>query len=37
MKVLNNWIVKNLLGAIAFVLALVLIASFVLGRITRHG
>ena len=37
MKVLNNWIVKNLLGAVAFVLAVVLIASFVLGRITRHG
>ena len=37
MKVLNNWIVKNVLGAIVFVLALVLIASLVLGRITRHG
>ena len=37
MKVLNNWIVKNLLGAVVFVLALVLVASFVLGRITRHG
>ena len=37
MKVLNNWIVKNLLGAIAFVLVFVLIASFALGRLTRHG
>ena len=37
MKVLNNWIVKNLLGAVIFVLALVLLAGFVLGVITRHG
>lgn len=37
MKVLNNWIVKNILGALVFVLALVLVANLILGFITRHG
>ena len=37
MKVLNNWIVKNLLWAVVFVLALALLTGFILSRITRHG
>lgn len=37
MKVLKNWIVKNLLWAVVFVVALALVTNFVLARITRHG
>lgn len=32
-----NWIVKNLLGAVAFVLAVVLTASILLGILTKHN
>lgn len=37
MSIFKNWIVRNLLGALAFVLALAVVINFVLGRITRHN
>lgn len=36
-KFLSNWIVRNILGAILFVLALVLVINILLGAITQHG
>lgn len=33
----SNWVVRNLLLALAFVLALMLVVNLVLGVITRHG
>ena len=36
-SLLNNWIVKNLLLAVAFVAAVVLLASVLLAVITQHG
>ena len=33
----NNWILKNLLGAVVFVAALAILVSVGLNRITRHG
>lgn len=36
-RFLSNWIVKNILLAIAFVLGVVIIVNIVLGMITQHG
>ena len=36
-KILNNWIVKNLLKALGLVVALVIIASIALSVITQHS
>ena len=36
-SILNNWIVKNLLLAVAFVAGVVLLASVLLSLITQHG
>ena len=36
-KILSNWIVKNLLLAVAALLVIVFIASLLLGGITKHG
>lgn len=36
-SILNNWIVKNLLLAVAFVAGVVLLASVLLSVITQHG
>lgn len=36
-KFFGNWIVKNLLLAIAFILALVILLNFLLGIITHHS
>ena len=33
----KNWIVKNILGAILFFLALLIVATFLLNAITNHG
>jgi len=36
-KFLSNWIVRNILGAILFVLGLVLVINIFLGIVTQHG
>lgn len=36
-KFLDNWIVRNILGAMLFVLGLVLVVNIFLGIITQHG
>lgn len=36
-KFLSNWIVKNILGALAFILGLAIVVSILLGILTQHG
>ena len=36
-EISKHWILKNIAGAIIFVLAFAVLANFVLGLITRHG
>lgn len=36
-EVSSHWIVKNIVGAVVFVLAFALLANLILGVLTRHG
>lgn len=33
----QSWILRNLIGAVVFIVALIVAAQFILGAITRHG
>ena len=33
----SHWIIKNIVGAVIFVLAFAMLANFILGIVTRHG